>query len=946
MTTVLTGARICALKKASPHASISSARFCVGSLGFLLSLLGVIPQGQAQTVSVVQTNADMSALLQPEPSLTFESKASGPLAIHVDDDVRYQEMDGFGASFTDSSAWLVWTKLAPSQRDTLLRNLFTSEGAALSFLRQPMGATDLALSDYTYDDMPAGQTDPQMAHFSIDHDRPYVLPVVRAALALNPKITVMALPWSPPAWMKTNLALHGGGFNPQYYGALALYFRRFMEEYNASGVPIHLLAVQNEPLFAGDGYPTEFLTAPQEAQFISQYLGPMLDKDDSRRDDGLETKILGYEHNWDAPYYPEILLRSPAARYLAGVSFHCYAGNQDVAQGAIREFFPEKGIWFTECTGITTAPNFGSNLGWNMHNLLIGAVRGGAKSVVLWNMALDQNSGPTNGNGCKTCRGVVTVDTSSSPAVVRYEVEYYALGQASKFVVPGAHRVDSNIAGPVESVAFKNPDGSIALLAYNSASSSQTFDVNWQGNAFTYTLPAGSVATFKWNTVSPPDFALALSPASQTVAAGRSTEFDIALRRYGQDFDDDIDISVTGVPPGVDTEVGQQKLRVSVSSAAAPGTYPLTLTGTADGKTDSATVQLVVGPAAAPFLGTPWTIPGRIEAENFDIGGEGIAYHDIDLFPDIEGGTYRPGEAVDLESTTDVGGGFDVGFTQPGGWMRYSVNVQNSGLYAVGARVAFLGQGGAFHVDIDDPAERVFDEDSGERWHEGRLHRRDTTTGVMVVPNTGWYQNWTTIRSPILRLSEGPHTLKLVFDSQNSSGGMGNFNWLSVDPAGPGLSTPFHDSPAAIPGTIQAEDFDNGGQNVAYYDQAPNNQGGQYRPSERIGIESTTDLGGGFDVGWTSNGEWLNYTVSITEGTYTLHVRVASLPPGGTFHLALDGHDISGDLTLPSTGGWQNWETIDVPGVHLPGGVHVLQLVMDGPGYWGAIGNFNWISFD
>src|SRR5882724_7028436 len=147
-------------------------------------------------------------------------------------------------------------------------------------------------------------------------------------------------------------------------------------------------------------------------------------------------------------------------------------------------------------------------------------------------MALDQNDGPVNGNGCHTCRGVVTVDWSTTPATVRYEVEYYSLGQSSKLVVPGAHRIESNIAGPIENVAYQNPDGSIVLVVYNSGHSNNAFSVNWHGKVFTYTLSDGSVATFKWDPAAGPDFAVAASPASQTIPVGEETDFQITLNRY------------------------------------------------------------------------------------------------------------------------------------------------------------------------------------------------------------------------------------------------------------------------------------------------------------------------------------------------------------------------------------------------------------------------------
>ena len=175
---------------------------------------------------------------------------SGP-TITVDTRRQYQQITGFGASFTDSSAWLVGTRLSSEQRDAVMRDLFSRQGIGLSFLRQPMGASDFAVNgNYSYDDMPAGQTDPTLAHFSIDHDRSYIIPLLKQARRLNPQLTVMATPWSPPGWMKTSDSMIGGTLRPDAYQPLADYFTKFLEGYAAAGVPVRYVTPQNEPLFA------------------------------------------------------------------------------------------------------------------------------------------------------------------------------------------------------------------------------------------------------------------------------------------------------------------------------------------------------------------------------------------------------------------------------------------------------------------------------------------------------------------------------------------------------------------------------------------------------------------------------------------------------------------------------------------------------------------------
>ncbi len=882
----------------------------------------------AQTVKVVQTNVDQSALLAPQPSTAFSAQSPQALTITVDDGVQYQMMDGFGASFTDSSAWLVWNKLTPEQRNALMEELFTPQGINLSFLRQPMGATDLALSNYTYDDVPAGGTDPDLEHFSIDHDKAYILPVLRQALALNPKITVMGLPWSPPAWMKAGGSTNGGSFDPQYLPVLAQYFTKFLRGYAENGVPVTRIAVQNEPLNNNTGYPTEFLTAAEEAQFIAEYLGPTLA--DWNRKTGQAVQILGYEHNWDVQWYGEWLLRHPEAkRYVAGTSFHCYGGDPTTAYSVMQEFFPGKGLWFTECSG-TVGSSFAGDLGWNSENLTIGSVRSGARSVSLWNIALDQNNGPTNGQGCHTCRGILTIDTSTTPATITRNVEYYVLGQAAKFVIPGARRVASNTYGngSIEDVAFKNPDGSIAVLVYNSAPSANAFSIAWNGKNFSYTLPAGAVATFSWSSGAAGN-GIGILPNSRTVAQGESTSFEVE-RKVRPNLFRRSRLVVTGLPSGADYETKPDLdakgsiLSVSTSSSTPVGTYPLTVFYE-DNQANSSTVQLVVQTPSTPFGGIAPSLPGTVvQAENWDAGGKGVAFNNLDLFAHPDASPYRPGVDISLEATSDAGGGYDVSSIGAGEWLNYTVDIKQSGLYSIQSRLASRYGGTYYHVNAD-----------------GR-----NVTGQLYFPNTGDWQNWTTAGSPAFYLARGVHILRYVFDSNNANGGVGNLNWFVLVPAGLGTSQPYGGILTSVPGTIQVENFDTGGKNAAYYVSTTSNAS-VYRTSDSIGIEVTSDTGGGYDVGNTEPGEWLSYTVNIAVAqSYTLHVRVASGVPGGSFHLACDGRKVTPSISVPLTGGWQTWQTLDVPGVSLPAGIHVLQLVMDNPGVYPAIANFNWFSLN
>lgn len=443
----------------------------------------------------IVTTGDQAMLLQAEPAVPFGTGGSqSPQVIMVDDSTQYQVIDGFGASLTDSSAWVIWNDLDTSQRTALMQQLFSpAAGIGISFLRQPMGASDFAVNgNYSYDDVPADQTDPQLADFSIAHDNAYIIPLLQQALAINPTAKVVALPWSPPAWMKASGTMNGGAMETAYFPSLAKYFILYLQAYQQEGIPIYAISVQNEPLNSTSSYPSENLVASDESSFIANYLGPALNTA------GLSAvKVFGYEHNWDNTEYPESVLASSAAPYVAGSSFHCYNGDVR-AQSTVESAYPGKGIWFTECSG-TVGSSFAGDLVWNSENLLIGATRNWARNVSLWNLALDQSSGPTNG-GCMNCRGVVTVDNSTSPATITYNVEYYVLGHLAKFVVSGAHRIDSNTfnSGGIEDVAFQNPDGSHVLFVLNSGIVPQTFSVSWKNTYFNYTLSPQSVVTFEW----------------------------------------------------------------------------------------------------------------------------------------------------------------------------------------------------------------------------------------------------------------------------------------------------------------------------------------------------------------------------------------------------------------------------------------------------------------
>jgi subtilisin family serine protease len=448
------------------------------------------------------------------------------------------------------------------------------------------------------------------------------------------------------------------------------------------------------------------------------------------------------------------------------------------------------------------------------------------------------------------------------------------------------------------------------------------------------------------------------------------------------------------------------------------GTYSLTAVATdnvgATATSGAITVTVTNPPVSTPVGGQAAAIPGLVEAENFDEGGEGVAYHDL-TSGNITGKYRQTG--VDIENTSDAGGGFSLGYVSAGEWLKYSVAVAATGTYTLDVRVASGVAGGTLHVEVDGI----------------------DATGPLAVPNTGGWQTWRSLLVSGIQLSAGAHTLRLVADANGASGYVGNLNHLRWSTAVPGnglpnvqitvptngstappgtmtviasasdadgtvaqvafyadstllgvdttapysivwpnvaagsytLSaraldnaggrsssapvviqvagapspTPFGGVRAAVPGTIELENFDEGGEGVAYHDTSAGNAAGQYRQTG-VDIEATGDTGGGYSVGYVAATEWLAYSINVNSaGTYTVQTRVASPSAGGTFHIEIDGVNVTGPMTVPSTGGWQTWQTVVRAGIPLTAGPHVMRVVFDANGPNGYVGNFNHVKW-
>lgn len=485
---------------------------CGGSASTATTTNPVMPV--ATSVQVYETTADKANLLTQQSSVSFATTAgAGSYTIQVTPSTVLQPWDGVGGSMTDSSASVI-ASLSTAQQQSVMQQLFSpTAGAGLNMVRLPMGSSDMSSAgNYSYDDVGAGQTDPALANFSIAHDKIAIIPLLQTAFNINNNVKLIASPWSPPAWMKTNGSMKGvsgaSTSTSQIVAAdmpyLANYFVKFIQAYGTQGLPIYAVSPQNEPLNTQSGYPSAILTAADEATFIGSNLGPALSNA------GLgSTKIFGMEDNWADTDYATTLLQSNAAKYLAGTSFHWYNGSVG-AMSTIHALDTTKGVWFTEATGtvtctatcptLTTSTFSASGFRSAMQSLVMGVPQNFGRSILAWNLALNQNEGPQNG-GCSTCVGIVTVDSSTSPASVYLNTMYYALGHIGKFVTPGASVIGTTTQSStgVQDVGFVNPDGTLVVVVFNGGAVTSTFTVAWNGKSFDYTLPAGAAATFKWS---------------------------------------------------------------------------------------------------------------------------------------------------------------------------------------------------------------------------------------------------------------------------------------------------------------------------------------------------------------------------------------------------------------------------------------------------------------
>lgn len=427
-------------------------------------------------------------LLKKQAEFTFGKKTNNYVNIDIDATQKFQTVDGFGYTLTGGSAKLI-NQMNVAHKAALLQELFSPSsetGIRVSYLRLSIGASDLDATVFSYDDLAAGQTDEPLTHFNLDADKTDLIPLLKEIVALNPAIKFIATPWSPPTWMKTNNNSVGGSLRPEYYAAYANYFVKYIQAMQAEGISITAITPQNEPLHPGNN-PSMYMPAEEQAAFIKNNLGPAF------QTAGLTTKIIVYDHNCNKPEYPLTILNDAAANaFVDGSAFHLYEGDIS-ALTQVHNAYPNKNLYFTEQYTASTG-EFGGDLKWHLKNVIIGSMRNWSKIAMEWNLANDPNFDPHTPGGCTTCKGALTINSST----VTRNVAYYIIAHASGFVPAGSVRIASNISGDLNNVAFETPDGKKVLIVENDGGNAATFNIRFNGMWAAATLAGGSVGTYVW----------------------------------------------------------------------------------------------------------------------------------------------------------------------------------------------------------------------------------------------------------------------------------------------------------------------------------------------------------------------------------------------------------------------------------------------------------------
>lgn len=413
-----------------------------------------------------------------------------------------QPIDGFGFAITGSAAYNL-LKMKPEERQALLTRIFSrSKGYGCSYVRVPIGCSDFSLSDYTCCDTPG------IENFSLTaEETDCIIPVMKEILAINPDVKVISAPWTPPRWMKVNnlteLKPHNewtsGHLNPGFYDDYATYFVKWIQAFENNGIKIYGMTPQNEPLNRGNSA-SLFMGWDEQRDFIREALGPKF------REAGLSTRIYVFDHNYnydnlaDQQSYPTKIYADPeASRYITGAAYHNYGGNA-AEMSAVHDANPDKELIFTEWTaGTWSSPGVGINaVTTDARALIFDVVKNWGRGAIVWNLMLDSDRGPFRPKGCSTGNGAIDI-SKIDYSTLTYNSFYYVMCIAAAAVSEDARFITTSgdIDG-VEYAAFGNSDGGYGLVVTNTSGSDRRFRVSDGERQFTATLPAHSLASYRW----------------------------------------------------------------------------------------------------------------------------------------------------------------------------------------------------------------------------------------------------------------------------------------------------------------------------------------------------------------------------------------------------------------------------------------------------------------
>jgi glucosylceramidase len=463
------------------------------SAGLILPFTPAASLGAVRVPSTEQPGGDIKVLVtvgekrfSESAPIKWHPAASGETGatIVLSPEKKFQEILGFGAAFTDAACY-TFNQIEEAPREKLFRELFDPKEMGLNVCRTCIGASDYSAKAYSFDD---GDADAELKRFSIAHDRDYILPMLRLARKVNPDLFLLSSPWSPPGWMKSNNSMLGGNMQRKYMASYAHYFLKFLRAYEAEGVPVQAVTVQNEVDTDQDSrmpacsWPQEY-----EADFVRLFLGPLLEKE------GMKTKIWLIDHNYNLWGRALDELELPDIRkYASGIAWHGYVGEPE-AMTKVHDAYPEIGAYWTEGGPEYTAPDYLAD--WTQWSKTFTSIlRNWSRSITAWNLALDEVGKPNIGPF--SCGGVVTVNSKTKE--ITRSGQYWALAHFSRCIKRGAKRFDSqaNIQD-VHHVAFENPDGQKVLVLTNTGSDRAT-SVQIGGQATHLDLEKNSVTTLAW----------------------------------------------------------------------------------------------------------------------------------------------------------------------------------------------------------------------------------------------------------------------------------------------------------------------------------------------------------------------------------------------------------------------------------------------------------------